>query len=67
MAIELPKDDDILLDQSEALALLGKRCERTLKRWRELGTGPAYVRVGRAIYYRSGAIRQWLLGLEARP
>ena len=64
MAIKLPEDDDTLLEPKEALPFVGKGNERTLKRWRDLGEGPAYVRVGRSIYYRTGAIRSWLLAHE---
>ena len=34
--------------------------EATLTDWRYHGTGPVYVRVGRGIRYRRGAIDHWL-------
>jgi predicted site-specific integrase-resolvase len=33
---------------------------RTLERWRTLGTGPRYVKVGRRVLYRDEDIDQWM-------
>lgn len=33
---------------------------RNLDRWRRLRTGPAWVAIGRRIYYRPEAVRRWL-------
>jgi excisionase family DNA binding protein len=33
---------------------------RTLERWRQDGTGPAYIRVGRSPRYRRSDIDAWL-------
>lgn len=38
--------------------------ERTLARWRCLGTGPEFVRVGRHVRYLSEAVEAWLKGQE---
>jgi hypothetical protein len=65
MAIEL-LDNDPLLSQYEAAAELHKH-PRTLKRWRDLGEGPSYVKMGQAVLYRRGAIRQWLGSIEVQP
>ena len=32
---------------------------RTLERWRQEGTGPAFIRVGRALRYRRADIDAW--------
>jgi hypothetical protein len=42
---------DIFLLESE-LATRWRRSPRTLQRWRENGTGPAYVRLGGRVLYR---------------
>ena len=31
-----------------------------LEKWRQLGTGPAYVKVGRLVRYRKSALDAWL-------
>jgi excisionase family DNA binding protein len=33
---------------------------RTLERWRQQGTGPAFIRVGRSPRYRRADIDAWL-------
>ena len=42
------------------LAKLLHKHPRTIRRWRELGDGPAYVLLGDSIYYRGSALRDWL-------
>ena len=37
---------------------------RTLIRWRDRGYGPPCVYVGRAIFYRRDAVKEWLLSRE---
>jgi predicted DNA-binding transcriptional regulator AlpA len=37
---------------------------RTLYRWHRLRKGPPQIKIGRKIYYRADAIRQWLSDLE---
>ena len=39
---------------------------RTLSRWRSLGTGPRYVRVGRAVRYVAQDLQTWLDDRQAR-
>jgi excisionase family DNA binding protein len=34
--------------------------QRTLERWRQQGTGPAFIRVGRSPRYRRADIDAWL-------
>jgi hypothetical protein len=60
----LDGDGDELLDLAAATIALRKKNSRTLKRWRDLGTGPAFIRLGRAIFYRRQAIRDWILNQE---
>jgi len=56
--------DDELLTEDEARAEVGLKCTRTLRRWRALHEGPPHVRIGRTVYYRRGALQQWLLARE---
>ena len=62
MALNLLADDELLSEAETAEALDVHL--RTLKRWRILAEDPPHIQIGRKIYYRRGAIRQWLLGLE---
>lgn len=57
-------DDDELLTEDEARAEVDVKCTRTLRRWRVLRQGPPHTRIGRKVYYRRGALRQWLLARE---
>ena len=57
-------DNDELLTDGEACAEVGLKCTRTLRRWRVLREGPPHVRIGRKVYYRRGALQQWLLARE---
>lgn len=43
------------------------RCERTVQRWRALGEGPPFTRVGREIYYHANDIRDWLRRRRVDP
>jgi hypothetical protein len=39
---------------------------RTLRRWDELGIGPARVKLGKKIYYRRAAISKWIADQEKK-
>jgi predicted DNA-binding transcriptional regulator AlpA len=65
MALDILENDPLLHEDEAAVEL--HRHSRTLKRWRDLGEGPAYVRIGREVLYRRSAIRQWLLAREVQP
>ena len=56
--------DDLISEDQFASEI--SRNPRTVKRWRNLRIGPPYTRIGRAVYYRREAIRQWLLNNEVR-
>jgi hypothetical protein len=51
---------------SEAAAELGVT-DRTLARWRAEGKGPAYTRVGKAIYYRKTGLLEHARANEVQP
>ncbi len=50
-----------------AVALALRRHQRTLKRMRDAGTGPAYILVGKRVLYRRSAVLDWLKGNEVQP
>lgn len=48
-----------MFDEKQAAELLG--CSvATLRKWRLLGTGPAYVKVGRLVRYREADLMAYL-------
>jgi excisionase family DNA binding protein len=56
--------DGDLLTVAEVADLL-RTSDRTLRRWREEGIGPAYVRIGaRYIRYRRSSVMAWLEAQE---
>jgi hypothetical protein len=40
--------------------------ERTFSEWRITGRGPAFIRLGKTVRYRSAAVESWLLSQEHR-
>jgi hypothetical protein len=58
--------DDYFSEEQTATQLKLK-CTRTLKKWRELRKGPAWVRIGKAVFYRREAITAWLKSQEQQP
>jgi DNA-binding transcriptional MerR regulator len=53
------------LSRHEAAAELNIS-ERTLDRWRRLGQGPPFTKIGRRLYYRRAGVRAWLGAREVR-
>jgi hypothetical protein len=51
--------EDALLTEDEAADSL-RISVRTLQAWRLKQAGPAFIRVGRAIRYRHGDIKDWI-------
>jgi predicted DNA-binding transcriptional regulator AlpA len=41
--------------------------EATLTAWRNQKRGPAYLKIGRAVYYRPSDIREWLAAQRVAP
>jgi hypothetical protein len=54
---------DGYLTEAEFAREIG-RSVRTLARWRAIGEGPRYIRLGRQIFYRKTTAAAWLAGLE---
>jgi hypothetical protein len=52
--------------ESQTAKALG-HTERTLRKWRQLGTGPAYTKIGRKTFYAIGALEAWLKARETKP
>jgi predicted DNA-binding transcriptional regulator AlpA len=52
-------DLDSLLTQREAAPVV-RLSERTLERHRVAGTGPAYVNLGRRVFYRRRDLAEWI-------
>jgi len=52
-------DPDELLNEVQAADFL-KMSMRTLQAWRCRGEGPAFVRAGRAIWYRRSDLIRWI-------
>lgn len=48
-----------LMTPSEAAAVL-RLPEATLRQWRYLGRGPAYMKVGKHIRYRQADLTKWI-------
>jgi predicted DNA-binding transcriptional regulator AlpA len=49
-----------LLSEHEVSDILAKLSLRTLRRWRQEGRGPAYVKVGRKVMYRPSDVQAWI-------
>lgn len=60
---------DALLDdwmpRKELAGIIGVSAD-TLKRWETRRIGPPCIRLGRKVFYRRGAVRDWLMAQEAR-
>jgi len=61
-----PSDPDALLNEVQAADLLCLSI-RTLQAWRNQDRGPDFVRAGRAIRYRKGALVDWTSSNTCRP
>ena len=54
-----------LLNEKDLARMLQVSCI-TLRRWRMFGTGPEWVRCGRAVRYQPEAVNQWLTDQGSR-
>lgn len=55
----ISNDVDLLLTEVQAADVLNMSV-RTLQAWRLKGTGPSFVRAGRAIRYRRRDLESWM-------
>jgi predicted DNA-binding transcriptional regulator AlpA len=49
----------VLLTQSETAELL-RLSERTLERWRVVGSGPVFCKLGKRVLYRQADLDEWI-------
>lgn len=40
---------------------------RTVRLWRQQGRGPAWLKIGRRVFYSRTALLNWIASLETRP
>ncbi len=59
-------DDDPIYGKADAAAAL-RVTVVTMASWRSRGTGPAYIVLGRRIFYRESALREYLASQERKP
>lgn len=57
--IPLPENDQELIPAHRLSVYIGIAAQ-TLARWRSEGQGPAFVKLGHRVAYRTGDVRQWL-------
>lgn len=58
---------DDLLDEGAAAHALGLRSHRTLAAWRRLGSGPAFVKLGRFVRYRRADLATFVAERTVNP
>lgn len=56
---------DDWMPRRELAGIIGVSAD-TLKRWETRRIGPPCIRLGRKVFYRRGAVREWLLEQESR-
>ena len=55
--------NDLIPEETFAAEIL-QSCPRTAQRLRARREGPAFIRLGRRVFYRKAAIEAWLLAQE---
>lgn len=55
-----------LLDEGELADLVGVTMD-TLQRWRVQGTGPAYVKLGKSVFYHRSQVKAWIAESAVEP
>ncbi|MGE0713888.1 MAG: helix-turn-helix transcriptional regulator [Alphaproteobacteria bacterium] len=53
-------NENPILSEREAVEFLGIASTRALQRWRQVGGGPPFVRLGRRIGYRRADLDGWV-------
>ena len=59
-------DPEELIDATEAARLLRQKTQ-TLATWRSENRGPAFFKIGRAVFYTRGGISDWVKTCIVRP
>ncbi len=57
--LRAPEEDDMLTDEEVSARYRGRITVGTLRNWRALRIGPAYVKVGKAVLYKRSALIAW--------
>lgn len=57
--LPLPDNDETLIPSRRLPLYIGISAQ-TLARWRHEGKGPAFVKIGRTVAYKTGSVRDWL-------
>jgi predicted DNA-binding transcriptional regulator AlpA len=52
---------------ADELAVMMDVSEHTVEAWRKEGTGPAYTRLGRRVYYPLQSVKEWIDANKNRP
>jgi hypothetical protein len=65
-AAAIPRIEPLVHDERRAARLLGIPVS-TLVRWRKIGRGPDFTRVGRRICYQVDDLRRWLSSNRCSP
>jgi len=56
--------DEIPLPSEVAAPIIGKTSVAAMEKLRCIGGGPEFIKIGRSVFYKAGALRQYLRGLE---
>ena len=59
-------DPEDLVPESEAAPILGLQ-RATLATWRCQGRGPAFIKIGRRVFYRRRVLLDWIAAQERKP
>ena len=66
MSIDEINPDDPLMRSDAVAEYLGVMVP-ALEKWRQLGTGPDYVKVGRLVRYKKSALDAWIAARTVSP
>jgi hypothetical protein len=66
MEVEMSILDEPLISAEKAAEEIHLKVA-TLETWRQRGQGPAYIKVGKLVFYRASDIRAWLQTRVVRP
>ncbi|SMF96556.1 hypothetical protein SAMN02949497_3957 [Methylomagnum ishizawai] len=57
--------DEIPLPSEVAAPIIGKTSIAAMEKLRCIGGGPEFIKIGRNVFYKAGALRQYLRSLES--
>lgn len=59
-------NNDMRLSTAQVAERLGVS-EQSVRRWRSLGKGPAYVKIGNKVWYETADLASWVDANRIRP